>query len=30
MGRTDSTAVEGIIEVDASIDLAPFIEAANN
>lgn len=30
MGRTDSTAVEGIIEVDASISLDPFIEVANS
>ena len=29
MGRTDSTAVGGIIEVDASISLDPFIEVAN-
>lgn len=30
MPRTDSTAVEGIIEVDASIPVTPFIEVANN
>lgn len=30
MSRTTSTAVEGIIEVDANISLDPFIEAANN
>lgn len=27
--RTDSTAVQGIIEVDVTIDLDPFIETAN-
>ncbi len=29
MARTDATAVGGIIEVDATIDVTPFIEAAN-
>jgi len=29
MARTSSSSVEGIIEVDASISLTPFIEAAN-
>lgn len=29
MARTTPTLVKGIIEVDASIDLAPFIAAAN-
>lgn len=29
MPRTTSAAVEGIIEVDATIDLAPFIETAS-
>jgi hypothetical protein len=28
--RTDEDAVKGIIEVDDSIDLTPFIEVANN
>jgi len=28
--RTDSTAVEGIIEVDSSISLTPFIEVASS
>lgn len=27
--RTDSAAIEGIIEVDSNIDLDPFIETAN-
>ena len=29
MARTTSTAVSGIIEVDSTISLSPFIEAAN-
>jgi len=29
MARTTSTAVEGIIEVDSTISLTPFIEVAN-
>ncbi len=29
MARTDAAAVQGIIETDATIDLAPFIDTAN-